>query len=65
MVGNWLCFLETEEFLKIRKFNLGDDSCQMQKKLFIDPIAVNEGLLLYYCFIYFNRISRTKNIQKT
>lgn len=64
-VGNCLCFLETEEFLKIRKFNLGGDSCQMQKKLSIDPTAVNEGLLLYYYFIYFNRTSRTKNIQKT
>ena len=47
MVGDWICFLGTEEFLRIRKFNLGGGSCQLQKKLSIDPVAVNEGLILH------------------
>lgn len=47
-VGDWLCFLETEQFLNIRKSSLGDGSCQLQKeKLSIDPIPVSEGLLLH------------------
>lgn len=34
IVGDWLCFLETEQFLKIRKFNLGGGSCQLQKAFY-------------------------------
>lgn len=52
MVGNWFCFLETEEFLKTRKFNLGGDSCQMQKSfLLILLLSMKDYFFITISFI--------------